>query len=104
MCGGMCYPIYAPAPRPAGLIKPDDTSLDAAARRYRERPERVASERDTLDGCASDTSTLTSLSFKECDSTQVFTKDNKITTVEGRMKSNRSFHDRWLDFKRKHLP
>lgn len=96
----MCYPIYIPAPRPAGWIKPDETSLDAAARRYRERPKC-----DMLDGSVSETSTLASLSFKECDSTKGFSKkDNKITTVEGRIKSSRSFRDRWLDFKRKHLP
>ncbi len=105
MCGGMCYPIYIPAPRPAGWIKPDLTRLDAAARQSRERPKRVASECDMLDGSVSETSTLASLSFKDCDSTQGFSeKDNKITAVEGRIKSSRSFRDRWLDFKRKHLP
>jgi hypothetical protein len=105
MCGGMYYPMYVAVPRPAGWIKPGETSLDAAARRYRERQRLVASECEMLEGPASETSTLASLSSKGGDSTQGFSeKDHKITTVEGGMKSSRSFRDRWLKFKRQHFP
>lgn len=100
MCGPLCYPVYIPAPRPAGQIKPDEISLEAALRRYYETPKRDMPKHRSV----SETSTLASLSFKERDSTQGFPeKDHKITTVEETQKSHRSFRGRWLDFKRKHL-
>lgn len=96
--------MYAVAPRPAGWIKSGETSLDAGDRRYRERQKLAPAEGKLLDGPASETSTLASLSSKGSDSTQSFSeKDHKISTVDWGQGLRRSFCDRWHKFKCQYL-
>ena len=96
--------MYIVVPSPACWSKPGETGLDAAARRYRERQKLVPPKGKMLDGPASETSTLASLSSKGRDSKQGFSeKDYKMSTVDGGQKSRRSFGDRWYKFKRQYL-
>lgn len=97
--------MYVVVPRPAGWSKPGETSLDTAVRRYRERQKLAPLKgKNMLDGPASETSTLASLSSKGRDSKQGFSeKVYKMSTVDGGQKSRRSFGDRWYKFKRQYL-
>lgn len=105
MCCGMHAPINAVAPPSAGWIKPGETVFDAAARRHREKQKLSPAKGKMLDGPASETSTLASLSSKGSDPTQGYSeKDPKVSTVGSEKKSRRSFSDRWSKFKRQYLP